>query len=397
MGRTKTKTADQPTLIVDNAGANVPAVQETKELAVAQPDPIFTIIERLAKDPSFDVDKMERLINMHERAKAGNARAEYDVAMAAAQLEMKTVRTNSKNSQTNSKYASYAALDKAIRPIYAKHGFSVSFGTAEGAPADHIRVVATVAHSGGHREQPRLDMPADGKGAKGGDVMTKTHATGSAMTYGQRYLMRMIFNLSVGDDDDGNAAGDRAKAWTDSAITHLNVATLDKDALAKWYSENEKAINWLKKSAPEEYARYQVAYSNAAERAGIAKEEPRRSGTAATSTAPTTAPPTQSVGDGQPEATAGEGTAPSGRSEENVTDVHDENAPLEFEVFKTARAFFEFSDGWLQDPKRTPAEAVQWEKFYHDKLAEMAKHEYQRIREATAEVIGFYSAVLAKK
>lgn len=50
-------------------------------------------------------------------------------------------------------------------------------------------------------------MPADGKGAKGGDVMTKTHAAGSAMSYGQRYLLKMIFNLAVGDDDDGQKAG----------------------------------------------------------------------------------------------------------------------------------------------------------------------------------------------
>ena len=51
-------------------------------------------------------------------------------------------------------------------------------------------------------------MPADGKGAKGGDVMTKTHATGSATSYGMRYLLKMIFNVAVGTekDDDGNAA-----------------------------------------------------------------------------------------------------------------------------------------------------------------------------------------------
>ena len=50
-------------------------------------------------------------------------------------------------------------------------------------------------------------MPSDGKGAKGGDVMTKTHAAGSAFTYGQRYLIKMIFNIAVGEDDDGNRAG----------------------------------------------------------------------------------------------------------------------------------------------------------------------------------------------
>jgi hypothetical protein len=48
-------------------------------------------------------------------------------------------------------------------------------------------------------------MPADGKGAKGGDVMTKTHATGAALTYGRRYALLMAFNLVVGEpDNDGN-------------------------------------------------------------------------------------------------------------------------------------------------------------------------------------------------
>jgi hypothetical protein len=35
--------------------------------------------------------------------------------------------------------------------------------------------------------------------------MSRTHATGSAITYGKRYLKNMIFNLHF-TDDDGNAA-----------------------------------------------------------------------------------------------------------------------------------------------------------------------------------------------
>ena len=39
--------------------------------------------------------------------------------------------------------------------------------------------------------------------------MTKTHASGSAITYGMRYLLKMIFNISVGEsEDDGNAAAE---------------------------------------------------------------------------------------------------------------------------------------------------------------------------------------------
>lgn len=170
-------------------------------------DAYLSMIERAARDQNVDIDKMERLILLHDRKQAQAAELEFDRAMAAAQAEMDPVRKDASNPQTKSRYASYFALDTAIRPIYTKHGFSVSFDTADGAPSEHIRIVAKVAHAGGHRERPHIDMPADGKGAKGGDVMTKTHAMGSAVMYGRRYLLAMIFNIAVGGDDDGNAAG----------------------------------------------------------------------------------------------------------------------------------------------------------------------------------------------
>src|SRR6185369_10536751 len=153
----------------------------------AENDAFLAMIERAARDPSVDMDKMERLIGMRERMQAAAAERAFEDAMAAAQAEMEPVRANANNPQTKSKYASYFALDTAIRPIYTKHGFSLSFDTADAAEG-HVRIVCKVACRG-HRERPHIDMPADGKGAKGGDVMTKTHATGSAVTYGKRYLL----------------------------------------------------------------------------------------------------------------------------------------------------------------------------------------------------------------
>jgi ERF superfamily len=133
----------------------------------------------------------------------------FEGAMSAVQGEMRAVATDSNNPQTRSKYASYYALDRALRPIYTRHGFSLSFDTADGAPDNFLRIVCYVGHRCGHSRTYHIDMPADGRGAKGGEVMTKTHATGSAVTYGQRYLLRMIFNIATGGDDDGNAAARR--------------------------------------------------------------------------------------------------------------------------------------------------------------------------------------------
>lgn len=171
---------------------------------------ILQIIERAARDPNVDMDKMERLMAMRDREFSRQSEQAFNEAMKAAQAEMRSISADANNSQTNSKYATYAKLDSVLRPIYTKHGFSVSFDEADSPKPDHIRCVAYVAHDAGFTRTYRKDMPADGKGAKGGDVMTKTHATGAAASYGMRYLLKGIFNVAVGEDDtDGNQPTDK--------------------------------------------------------------------------------------------------------------------------------------------------------------------------------------------
>jgi len=168
---------------------------------------ILAVIERAALNPDIDVTKMQQLLEMHERIVAKQAEAAYTAGMNRVQMKMGRVSADAMNPQTRSKYASYANLDRELRPIYGSDGFSLSFGTADSPLPDHVRVICDVSHSAGHTRQHHIDMPADGKGAKGGEVMTKTHARGAAVTYGMRYLLKMIFNVAIGEDDyDGNTA-----------------------------------------------------------------------------------------------------------------------------------------------------------------------------------------------
>ena len=206
------------------------AVAKRKEETAPAPVPvsesaaIIQMIERAARDPSVDLDKMQRLLEMREKIDAQAREREFNERMAAAQQEMRPVSADANNPQTKSKYASYAALDRALRPIYTKAGFALSFNTAPEAPPDHVRIVCDVTNCG-HTRRYQIDMPADGKGAKGGDVMTKTHATGSAATYGMRYLLKMIFNVAVGEaDDDGNKAGKTGpvERVTEQQVKELN-------------------------------------------------------------------------------------------------------------------------------------------------------------------------------
>lgn len=182
---------------------------------------IIQMIERVALNPNVDIDKMERLLQMQERVLDRNEKQAFNEAMSSAQADMRPIAVDSVNPQTRSKYASYAALDRAMRPIYTKHGFALSFNTEGGAPEQCVRVICLVSHKDGHERKYQIDMPADGKGAKGGDVMSKTHATGSGMTYGQRYLLKLIFNIAVSADDDGNGGRETGELLSQTQIGNL--------------------------------------------------------------------------------------------------------------------------------------------------------------------------------
>jgi hypothetical protein len=227
--------------------------------ALAQVEPptvnLAAMFERLALNPDIPVDKLQTLMEMQRTIMREQAEQRFHMAMSAAQAEMRPVAADAENPSTKSRYASYEALDRAIRPIYTAHSFGLSFDTSDSPLADHIRVLCYVTHGAGHARTYRVDMPADGKGAKGGDVMTKTHAAGAAMSYGMRYLLKMIFNVAVGEDDrDGNdpatqpAAPDGFDDWladltavADDGLTALQAA---------WKQSRKAYCEHLTKASP---------------------------------------------------------------------------------------------------------------------------------------------------
>lgn len=193
--KSEVATVERATLVPSQSGPS-----ETGALMAA--------ILRASSDPNVDIVKTQTMMTMYREIIADQKEQAFNDAMADAQKEMIRIVTDKDNTQTRSRYASYAALDRAIRPIYTKHGFALSFDTGDGAPEMHVRVICFVTCHG-HKRPYHIDLPADGKGAKGGDAMTRTHATVAATTYGKSALVKLIFNIAISDtaDDDGNAAG----------------------------------------------------------------------------------------------------------------------------------------------------------------------------------------------
>lgn len=141
--------------------------------------------------------------------------------MSACQKELPVVVKNQRNKHTNSDYADLAAIEKQAMPKIHEHGFGVTFQPCGYNELGELQIKWQISHSGGHVESDIAGIPVDGAGAKGGINKTGTQAFGSTATYGRRYLLCMLFNISTGDDRDGNRV-------PDEPLERINEAQLNR-------------------------------------------------------------------------------------------------------------------------------------------------------------------------
>jgi hypothetical protein len=255
----------QATEFVPPADTQLAKPVEAVESEFAEPLPAkpvtdFSWMIEAAKNPEVNIDKLRELMRMQEEILNREAKRAFNSAMTLAQGDMRHVIAKTPNKQTGSVYAKYDALDTMVRPIYVKHGFTLSFDTADSPFPDCVRVICDVSHSGGYEKQKHIDLPADGKGAKGGDVMTKTHAVTSAVSYGMRKLLQMIFNIAIaiaGDDDDGNGASAKELSPEEVAGRMANLEKLLAEVAKDKEKDTAALLKWLGVETLEDAARRQ--------------------------------------------------------------------------------------------------------------------------------------------
>lgn len=171
---------------------------------------MLSMIERMASDPSIDLARLEKIMEMRRSLEEAAERRAFNAAMAACKAELPQVVKNAENSDNKARYATLDKVGEAIDAVVAKHGFSLSFNPGKCDLQGFLRIECTVAHSMGHERHYHADLPTDGTGLKGNANKTAIHAWGSTMTYGRRYLTMMIFDVKsriLTPDDDGRAAG----------------------------------------------------------------------------------------------------------------------------------------------------------------------------------------------
>jgi hypothetical protein len=183
-------------------------------------DPMQMLARALEKGISGA--ELQQFMSLQERFEAGEARKAYAVDMAKCQKSMPQIQATAVNPQTQSNYAKLEDINAVITPVYTRYGFSISFDEGVPRKEEDIRIEARVLHRLGHFEDFYYDLPLDIGGLRGNENKTPGQAKGSSTTYCRRYLTTMIFNLTIGEDLDGNNGGGGA-----GRITEEQAMTLD--------------------------------------------------------------------------------------------------------------------------------------------------------------------------
>ncbi|MCP4871606.1 MAG: hypothetical protein GY898_23095 [Proteobacteria bacterium] len=176
---------------------------EVAKLAAENPGAALMRIVDNAVAGGLSIEVIERLLAVHERYEAGQARKLYNAAMAALRGELpKVFKTEevdykAKGGRVYYRHENLANMVEDLSPIMARHGLAFRWKTDTTIP-ESIQVVCVVTHEAGHSEEAALSGPPDTSGSK-----NAIQAIASTVSYLQRYTLKAAIGLAAGKDDDG--------------------------------------------------------------------------------------------------------------------------------------------------------------------------------------------------
>ena len=184
----------------------------------------MTLVE-MAVDQNADVDKLAKLLDLHMRWEANEAKKAYVSAMKAFKSEVPQILKNRTVAFNQTSY-SYATLDNACEqliPALAKHGLIHKWRTQQND--GKIRVTCVMTHEQGHSEDESwLEALPDTSGSK-----NAIQAIGSAVSYLERYTLLAACGVAVkGQDTDAIPQMETLQAHLDRIVGSENMTQLDR-------------------------------------------------------------------------------------------------------------------------------------------------------------------------
>lgn len=208
---------------------------------------VLGMIERVARDPGADMDKMMQLMSWRKEIMSEQKRAAFDEAMAAAKAEIPVISKNrevdftSSKGRTHYKYEDLAEIARVVSPILARHGLSYRYRVTSNVN-EPVTVTCIVSHRGGHFEEVTLMGGRDDTGGK-----NAIQQVASTLTYLQRMTLKAALGLAASDDDDGRSA---AAAENVGAITAEQAAEIRRLLTANGKDE-ARFLRWAKAESVE--------------------------------------------------------------------------------------------------------------------------------------------------
>src|SRR5438045_2309811 len=105
------------------------------------------LIREIVINPDVPVEKIQAMLEMQLRLEDRRAEQEFDAAMIGAQDEIQELAWDKKGG-SNNQYASYPKIDKMLRPVRKKHGFTQTYDTELGPTPDLAVLCSDVIHKG---------------------------------------------------------------------------------------------------------------------------------------------------------------------------------------------------------------------------------------------------------
>lgn len=198
----KTKQASKAVAVATPRRAPAKAAADK---ARAESKSIIEIAKECAMNPLVDAGKMREVIAMAREEQNRIDDRVFQLAKMEVQNQIPPITRDSLNKHTSSKWARLEKISAIADPVIRRHGFSLSYGSADCPLANHYRITCDVTHTPtGYTKHYWIDVGMDSEGAKGGGTKSLAQGSGSSVTYARRYLKVMIFDINiVGEDFDG--------------------------------------------------------------------------------------------------------------------------------------------------------------------------------------------------
>lgn len=213
----------------------------------SQTTTLMHVIERVAMDKDMDISKLEKMLDMQERVLDRNAKQQFTADLAAMQMELPRVMEHGKiqikNKDgkviQNTAFAKLEDINDAIRPVLQKYGFAITFRVK--AESGLVWVKTVLSHRDGHSEDTAIPLPLDTSGSK-----NAVQSVGSTISYGKRYGLCAMLNISTGDDLDGASADDAADSKHQQEANAITKQQLN-DLMGRLAKANIPVDNFCKK------------------------------------------------------------------------------------------------------------------------------------------------------